>query len=154
MLNGGSPCPTEKCLCLAGASGESCPLPVRCLHRCFSTILRASFLCGGGRWRTLGGNSPGSCSGPDWPDSYQLAHCLDQLVESSWGCTNASLIVSGSVKGTAPRQVPNYATLESHHSSKMLLVLLRLKKKCTCVPVQEKELNKILYEYSGHVQIL
>lgn len=65
-------------------------------------------------------------------------------MESSWGCTNASLIVSGSVKGTAPRQVPNYATLESHHSSKMLLVLLRLKKKCT--QSQSKHRKKFHYD--------
>lgn len=35
--------------------------------------------------------------------------------------------VCSSIKGSAPRQGPNYASLGSHHSSKALLVLLNLK---------------------------
>lgn len=35
--------------------------------------------------------------------------------------------VCSSIKGSASRQGPNYASLGSHHSSKALLVLLNLK---------------------------
>lgn len=91
-----------------------------------------------------------ACIVPLWwwemEDSWRQFSWLMQWSWSAWFLPAGSLpgLAGGELLGlhecfahsewTAPRQVPNYATLESHHSSKMLLVLLRLKKKMHLCP--------------------